>query len=504
MKGEVSARACRICLTQNKKLRSLYKAADEDDEPPREMLLKIAGIAVEDMDKHEMLPKSICKNCEMTLSMAFEFREKALHSHQLIVTYMQDLKIPYPDVEEGNTLPDTEAQSHIVLTAELSKSQLNNTSLKVENTAKADHEVHIINAAEALDDNTIDMHLHELILPVKGETNDDEEYDEQNIEDLSPGPVYEDVEASTIEQHRHYDEVIGSMETVEAVQEMEENLLSSDERDNEPNEDMKQEEEEEDNSVQYIEGEEMPKSLAHSPATEGQSKNLKQNVESNVEIDIDLNSPQLDLKTLARRNRGCKQIPSKDPNKLLGYMCDICGNVYTKRGRMMEHRQRHDKEKRFECELCDMKFHMRELLRKHMYSHSGGKPLKCDYCSRTFYYQSVLKAHELVHKGIKPYVCDICDKAFSYGHSLKKHRLIHTEVKLYRCYYCKKDFRLQHHMKQHELTKSHKKAVQLADGAVAAAETAAALHQEEGQSQDTTDDVVVEEEEEGEDEEETV
>lgn len=33
-----------------------------------------------------------------------------------------------------------------------------------------------------------------------------------------------------------------------------------------------------------------------------------------------------------------------------GYICDICGNRYAKRGRMTEHRRRHDKELRFACE----------------------------------------------------------------------------------------------------------------------------------------------------------
>lgn len=32
------------------------------------------------------------------------------------------------------------------------------------------------------------------------------------------------------------------------------------------------------------------------------------------------------------------------------YICDICGNVYDKRSRMMEHRQRHDKELKYICE----------------------------------------------------------------------------------------------------------------------------------------------------------
>lgn len=47
MKNEIVANSCRICLTQTKKLRSLYKPIDEGDEPPNEMLQLITGIQVE-------------------------------------------------------------------------------------------------------------------------------------------------------------------------------------------------------------------------------------------------------------------------------------------------------------------------------------------------------------------------------------------------------------------------------------------------------------------------
>ncbi|EDW34102.1 GL21751 [Drosophila persimilis] len=148
-----------------------------------------------------------------------------------------------------------------------------------------------------------------------------------------------------------------------------------------------------------------------------------------------------------------------------GYICDICGNYYEKRGRMMEHRRRHDTVCQYQCELCDAEFHVREQLRKHMYSHTGSKPFKCSWCSRQFFYESVLKAHENVHRGIKPYVCKLCDKPFAYSHSLTKHELIHSDIKLYRCDYCQKDFRLLHHMRQHEETKCHQNAVMIAENA---------------------------------------
>ncbi|XP_016954384.1 zinc finger protein 454 [Drosophila biarmipes] len=165
----------------------------------------------------------------------------------------------------------------------------------------------------------------------------------------------------------------------------------------------------------------------------------------------------------SRIRRGMNSLTTSDGTEKGGYICDVCGNFYEKRGRMMEHRRRHDAVCQYACELCDAKFQVREQLRKHMYSHTGSKPYKCSFCSRQFFYESVLKSHENVHRGIKPYVCKVCDKAFAYAHSLTKHELIHTDIKLYRCEYCHKDFRLLHHMRQHEETKLHQNAVMLAE-----------------------------------------
>ncbi|EDV43184.1 uncharacterized protein Dana_GF18364 [Drosophila ananassae] len=164
-----------------------------------------------------------------------------------------------------------------------------------------------------------------------------------------------------------------------------------------------------------------------------------------------------------RVRRGLNSLTTSDGTEKGGYICDVCGNFYEKRGRMMEHRRRHDLVCQYQCELCDAKFQVREQLRKHMYSHTGSKPFKCSFCSRQFFYESVLKSHENVHRGIKPYVCKVCDKAFAYAHSLTKHELIHTDIKLYRCEYCNKDFRLLHHMRQHEETRLHQNAVMLAE-----------------------------------------
>ncbi|XP_058985003.1 putative zinc finger protein 735 [Musca domestica] len=491
---ELTANCCRICLGKAKKLRSLYKPVDEEDEPPYEMLLKVTGIEVEQEDKHTMLPKTICKNCEMSLSMAFEFREKALQSHEILMSYVGEIKKPHQqdeEVEKNETLPQTsEPQKEVVIikneeaarTLASPRNCEEEASTYVENVV-IEHSTDARNSGDNLERrNEEEMEAKE---------NNKEEPRTENLEyeenDFNQEEFCSNSENEGDNDHNYDDEemeitsIISEHEIDVIQQSIEDEVLQNQELGhNTPKKKRKCSKLKESKTTIEIvkdnslceENEVQPK-LARK-GKENESCGDREKVES-IEIDLKVDGvDELHVKPLNSRRRGK---PREDGSH--AYICDICGNVFSKRGRMMEHRQRHDKRPKYSCELCDKKFHMRELLRKHMFSHSGGKPHKCEYCSRTFYYESVKKAHEAVHQGLKPYICDVCGKAFSYGHSLKKHKLIHAEVKLYRCEYCNKDFRLQHHMKQHELTKAHRREVQLAGGTIDYQETLTPNEEEE-------------------------
>uniref|UniRef100_A0A1B0FQT9 Uncharacterized protein n=1 Tax=Glossina morsitans morsitans TaxID=37546 RepID=A0A1B0FQT9_GLOMM len=406
MRYEIVTDSCRVCLTKSKKLRSLYKPSDEDEEAPNEMLEKITGICLEQIDENPILPKNICKNCELSLTMAFQFRVKALKTQRIIELYLSNLS----GSKECSVKED---EHNMLLIKEEIDDFIEMQQLQV----------------DILDDSLVDIQIldsddgNELIDEVKSiesrHTEDEADTEENNDEEI-------------YEEEMIYDGKGDSQDDEEILEseDFEMEKASSNDR------------------------------TLRSPSSNNDNDEIispENAFKSNTDPDI------YTIKVLGERdNQSNQKTKGRLKKENAGHICDVCGNVYAKRGRMMEHRQRHDKELKYACELCDKKFHMRELLRKHMYSHSGGKPLKCDFCSRTFYYESVRKAHEAVHKGHKPYVCDICGKAFCYAHTLKKHKLIHAEIKLYRCNYCNKDFRLQHHMKQHELTKMHQKAVLVA------------------------------------------
>lgn len=51
-----------------------------------------------------------------------------------------------------------------------------------------------------------------------------------------------------------------------------------------------------------------------------------------------------------RVRRGLNSLTTSDGTEKGGYICDVCGNFYEKRGRMMEHRRRHDAVCQYACE----------------------------------------------------------------------------------------------------------------------------------------------------------
>ncbi|KAK4051324.1 hypothetical protein OIV83_002808 [Microbotryomycetes sp. JL201] len=66
----------------------------------------------------------------------------------------------------------------------------------------------------------------------------------------------------------------------------------------------------------------------------------------------------------------------------------------------------------------------------------------CDLCGETFTRRYNLKGHLRAHRNEKPFICsyDGCDKAFARSHDCKRHELLHLNVRRYHCEPCKRDF----------------------------------------------------------------
>ncbi|XP_065355092.1 zinc finger and SCAN domain-containing protein 31-like [Calliphora vicina] len=138
------------------------------------------------------------------------------------------------------------------------------------------------------------------------------------------------------------------------------------------------------------------------------------------------------------------------------FMCNICGNVYSKKPLFQHHMRMHSDVKPYQCELCDKSYRIMSDLRNHMYRHTGEKPFKCKYCDRHFMDRSSRHRHERIHTNSRPYKCNICTKSFSYSAILKNHLKLHSGEKDYICSICNKSFTLAHQLKAHMLTISHK------------------------------------------------
>lgn len=291
----------------------------------------------------------------MSLSMAFEFREKALESHEAILTYMRELKIPFK--KETDNPPVTPSSSPITLTSPPAltvKPEYGNLIINqdlehvLENKLPTEDGIEILNSMSNHDtqnQNTIELQLDELIIPVKGEElpQENDEYTKANIANSSPEHTYEEIQEvddedeedicgeDTNNEQQQYDDGMDKLSLIE---------------EGEDDEDGVQHHNLEDHDDEHIIGVEAHNERMSLIETTSGTKAWNQQVNENkIQIDLQYDGSALESKPASRRSRS-----TKDAMDFLGYVCDICGNVFSKRSRMMEHRQRHERELKYTCE----------------------------------------------------------------------------------------------------------------------------------------------------------
>ncbi|XP_039748354.1 gastrula zinc finger protein XlCGF26.1-like isoform X2 [Pararge aegeria] len=169
----------------------------------------------------------------------------------------------------------------------------------------------------------------------------------------------------------------------------------------------------------------------------------------------------------------CKKV-YKNPNSLRDHMkihtddrkrnytCDRCGKTFYNKGTLTSHIMAHDKVRPHICRICNKSFLFPNMLRRHVEMHSGIKPFSCEQCGRCFRLQYQLNAHKIIHTDSMPHVCQYCNKAFRFKQILKNHERQHTGAKPYSCQSCSMEFtnwsNYNKHMKRrHGLDTSKKK-----------------------------------------------
>ncbi|XP_001359299.2 zinc finger protein 248 [Drosophila pseudoobscura] len=184
-----------------------------------------------------------------------------------------------------------------------------------------------------------------------------------------------------------------------------------------------------------------------------------------------LRKPKIRKTRLAKRGRGRPRntTPENGQEKAHGVyksseeptniMCEICGNIYSKRAALNIHMRRHMAEKPFECEICSKTFAGPSELNRHIRVHTGEKPFRCKYCARMFADRSSNIRHERTHTNERPFACGTCGKSFSYSNVLKNHMLTHTGEKPFLCQPCNKTFSRKHQLEQHIGTMTHQQTM---------------------------------------------
>ncbi|KAM7362284.1 uncharacterized protein ACRADG_013053 [Cochliomyia hominivorax] len=160
-------------------------------------------------------------------------------------------------------------------------------------------------------------------------------------------------------------------------------------------------------------------------------------------------------KDKVKRGRGRKKNESEPETNI----CEICGNIYSKRSLLNMHMRRHRAEKPFECEICGKHFTCPSEIGRHIRIHTGEKPFVCRFCGRTFADRSTNIKHERIHTNERPFVCQTCGKSFTYSNVLKNHMLTHTGEKPFPCIPCNKTFSRKHQLDQHLSTITHQQTV---------------------------------------------
>ena len=116
------------------------------------------------------------------------------------------------------------------------------------------------------------------------------------------------------------------------------------------------------------------------------------------------------------------------------------------------------KDRPFVCDKCGQRFTRNADLKEHILVHTDERPHTCQWCNKAFRRKRTLKQHEKIHTGER-YYCTECDKSFARPHDLEYHKETHLGFSpSYECTTCGKSFKSQSGLKFHE---SHHKYEQV-------------------------------------------
>lgn len=146
---------------------------------------------------------------------------------------------------------------------------------------------------------------------------------------------------------------------------------------------------------------------------------------------------------------------SNDIANDVGYICPICGQMFTLHDRLAKHmasrhRTKKDKNagkngegdhgskdssdstpsKSYACDVCNRSFARSDMLTRHMRLHTGLKPYTCRVCGQVFSRSDHLSTHQRTHTGEKPYKCPQCPYAACRRDMITRHMRTHARYEV--------------------------------------------------------------------------
>jgi KRAB domain-containing zinc finger protein len=203
-----------------------------------------------------------------------------------------------------------------------------------------------------------------------------------------------------------------------------------------------------------------------------------------------------DIDRSSRRKKSPDERKPKVPFKQIEqkFICNICGKVFSLKGRLRQHMWVHTVNK-VECTECGKEFQNKVRLRYHirhthekvtceycgkLYTdnfqcmvhvervHKRNEVVECNICGNKLSSKASLKVsalysfliqvskvcffqiHLITHSKRKCFECDICKKKFTTKEGLVRHVRIHMGEKPFKCRFCHVGFRTPYTMQHHE------------------------------------------------------
>ena len=132
-----------------------------------------------------------------------------------------------------------------------------------------------------------------------------------------------------------------------------------------------------------------------------------------------------------RRSANSDAAPSTSSKQPGSILCDQCGQTFSRRTALMQHRavvHKRDSCLRYPCSQCGRRFVKREHLQRHVVSrHTTARPYVCRAagCGRAFKRKDKLQEHYRCHSADRLHACSLCGRTYRQRDGLRYHMRKH-------------------------------------------------------------------------------